>query len=147
MSKQRQVRPASLYLLMAVLSFQGLSAVVGGVALVADPTGSAVGLAVTLLHGSPFTDYRVPGLILLVVLGVFPLIVVYGLWSRHTWSWHPAVLVGLALIVWIVVQILIIGYGSRPPLQLIYGLLGIVILALALLTPVRRHFSGEEEIA
>jgi FtsH-binding integral membrane protein len=104
-------------------------------------------MPVSLLHGSPFTDYLVPGLILVVVLGVFPLIVVYGLWSRHTWSWHAALMVGLALVVWIVVQILIIGYSSRPPLQLIYGLLGIVILALALLPPTRRYFLGKEQIA
>lgn len=143
----QQVRPASLYLLMAVLLFQGLSAVAGGVALVADPKGNAVGMPVGLLRGSPFADYLIPGLFLLVVLGVFPLIVVYGLWWRRPWSWHAVLLVGLTLIVWIVVQILVIGYAGGPPLQLSYSLLGVVILALALLPRVRRHLSGEEETA
>ncbi|MHC4400743.1 MAG: hypothetical protein ACYTG0_13790 [Planctomycetota bacterium] len=143
--KKKQVRPASLYLLMAALLFQGLSGVAGGFGLVTDPTGSAVGIPVNWLRGSPFSDYLVPGLILLLVLGVFPLLVVYGLWMQHPWSWRAALLVGLALIVWIVVEILIVGYHSRPPLQLIYGLLGLVILVLVLLPALRRCLGGKNK--
>ncbi len=108
-----------------------------------DPTGGILQIPVSWLEGSPFTDYLIPGLILLLVLGVFPLIVVYGLWTRLSWSWTAALLVGLALVIWIVVEILIIGYHHKPPLQLIYGLLGIVILVLVLLPSVRQYYSEQ----
>lgn len=51
---------------------------------------------------------------------------------RTAWSWLTVVLVGLMLTVWIAVEVLIIGYQPSPPLQLIYGLLGFLILALGL---------------
>ena len=131
-------RPVTLRLLMAALVFQGLSAIAGGYGLVSDPTGRALGIPSDWLQGSPFADYLIPGLILLLVLGLFPLVVVYGLWARNAWSWRAALLVGVALVGWIVVEILIIGYVSHPPLQLVYGLLGIIILLLTLVPSVRQ---------
>ena len=128
---------------MVSLLFQGLSGIAGGIGLVGDPTGDNLGIPVSWLQGSPFDDYLVPGLILLVVLGVFPLIVTYGLWTQRSWAWPAALLVGVGLLVWIGVEILVIGYQPAPPLQLIYGLLGLVILGLALLPSVRRFYWRE----
>jgi hypothetical protein len=42
--------------------------------------------------------------------------------------------VGAALIIWLAIQIRIIGYHSDPPLQLIYGLLACAIAVLAVLS-------------
>ena len=141
MSTKKRTRPLSVYLLMGTILLQGLSGVVGGIGLVSDPTGSNVQIPVSWLEGSPFNNYLIPGLILLSVLGVFPLIVLYGLWARLSWSWTAAMLVGMALVIWILVEILIIGYHPKPPLQLIYGLLGIGILVLVLLPSLRRYYS------
>ncbi len=141
MPTEHPARSVALYLLMACLLFQGLSGVVGGVGLVADPSGEALQIPLSWLQGSPFDDYLIPGIILLFVLGIFPLIVVYGLWIRSAWSWLASLLVGIALIVWIGVEILIIGYQSQPPFQLIYGLLGMVIVILALLPSVRGYYA------
>jgi len=137
------MRPASVCLLMTGLLFQGLSGVVGGIALVMDPSGRVMQIPVRWLDGSPFDDYRIPGLILLLALGAFPLVVLYGVRGRFRWAWLASLLVGVGLIVWIGVQILIIGYHPRPPLQLIYGSLGVAIVVLALCPPVRRYFEGD----
>lgn len=142
MAEDRRARPAGVYLLAAGLLFQGLSGVVGGSALVMDPSGGLVRIPASWLDGSSFSDYLVPGLILLVVLGLFPLLALYGLWTRLLWAWHSALAVGVGLIVWIAVEILIIGYKSSPPLQLGYGLLGIGMLFTALLPSVRTHLGG-----
>jgi hypothetical protein len=133
----QQSRSITVYLLMAALLFQGLSGVAGGIGLV----GGGLQFPLSWLEGSPFDDYFIPGLILLVVLGIFPLIVFYGLWTRQYWGWLGALLVGLALIIWIVVEILIIGYQPQPPLQLIYGVLGVIIVVLGLLPGVRRYYT------
>ena len=66
-------RPAGLYLLVALMVLQGLSGGIGGAALVADPSGGLLRMPLTLLEGSPFTSFLVPGLVLLTLLGVLPL--------------------------------------------------------------------------
>ena len=63
------------YGLLAALAMQGLSGLAGGYGLIADPSGEAVGLRLAWLDQTPFSDYLLPGLILLIVLGAFPLIV------------------------------------------------------------------------
>mgnify|MGYP006295956677 CR=1 FL=1 len=132
-------RPVSVYLLLVALIFQGVSGLTGGVGLVADPSGAALGIPVEWLGGSPFDDYLIPGVILFVVLGVFPLVAAFGLWQRRRWSRRAALLGGIALTIWIGVEILIIGYQPTPPLQLIYGLLGVIILGLVMLMRTGRY--------
>lgn len=133
-------RPIAIRILLALLLFQAFSGIGGGYGLAADPTGSAVGLDPEWLEGSPFADYLIPGIILLVVLGIGPVIVVVGIFRRLQWAWMASLLAGLALIIWIVVEVLIVGYISQPPLQLVYGLIGFAIIATTLLPSVRRHF-------
>ena len=123
-------RPVTEYFLLTALVFQGLSGVAGGFGLVADSTGASIGLPIEWLQGSPFDDYLIPGVILFGVLGIFPLLAAAALWQQHARAGLAAFLVGTGLTIWIGVEILIIGYHASPPLQLIYGLLGIAILAL-----------------
>lgn len=125
-------RSAAAYLLLAALIFQGLSGLAGGFGLIADPTGASIGLPIEWLEGSPFGDYLIPGVILFVVLGIFPLLAAGALWQQHARARLAAFLVGAGLTIWIGVEILIIGYHASPPLQLIYGLLGIMILVLTM---------------
>jgi peptidoglycan/LPS O-acetylase OafA/YrhL len=139
-----RTRPLSAYLLMACVLFQGVSGIAGGIGLVADPTGENLGIPQAWLQGSPFTDYMIPGLVLFVVLGVFPLVVLYGLWRRQYWGWIGALIVGLALLIWIGVEVLVIGYQPQPPLQVIYGTLGLAIVILTMLPGVRTHYAPDD---
>lgn len=144
MAQAPQARSTAVHVLLATLLLQGLSGTAGGIGLIADPTGSALGIPHEWLQGSPFSSYLVPGIVLLLVLGFFPLIVARAVFFRRPWSWHASLFVSLALIIWIVVEILIIGYQPRPALQLIYGLLGVAMLALVLLPTVRHHLLGSK---
>jgi hypothetical protein len=130
-------RPISIYTLMTLILFQGLSGLYGGGALVMDPTGGILKMPLSLLDGSPFDTYMIPGIILFLVLGVFPLIILFGLIQRKVWAWTGAVLVSVTLIIWIGVEIAMIGYHSDPPLQLIYGSVGIILLVLTQLPSVQ----------
>lgn len=129
--KRSDTRPVTRYLLMLLLFFQGASGLFGGTALVLDPTGGYLGLPLFFLEGTPFNNYLYPGLILLTVLGIFPTVVFVGLWKRRPWSVKGSLLVGMALVIWIGVEILMVGYHSEPPLQLIYGMTGILITFIA----------------
>lgn len=139
--KAHASRPKAVLVMISALAFQGLSGVFGGVGLVVDPSGAALGLPADWLAGSPFDDYAVPGLVLLTLLGAVPLLVAYGVWARKAWSWAGSLLVAAALLVWLAVEIAVIGYHAQPPLQLIYGVVAVLILGTTLLAPVRAHLS------
>jgi hypothetical protein len=133
-------KPISAIFLIASVLFQALSGLVGSVFLITDPTGETLNLPLRFLSNSPFSDYLIPGIILFTVLGVYPLIVAAGIWKRKYWGWLGSILLGIALLIWIFVEIIMIGYQSEPPLQLIYGTLGIVILFLALLPSTKKFY-------
>jgi hypothetical protein len=99
----------------------------GGVALMAGPDGEIIPLPLSALAGSPFTSYFVPGAILFAILGVGPLVASVLALRRNAFAPLAALVVGGALIIWIGVEIGIIGYSNDPPLQAVYLALGVVI--------------------
>jgi hypothetical protein len=140
MKNQKSFNTISLYFLMGFIFFQGISGLSGGIALVMDPTGDLLQMPLSMLEGSPFENFLVPGIILLTILGIIPMVVFYGLWKRTNWAWAGALMVSAALIIWIGVEIWMVGYHPEPPLQLIYGLLGLILLVFVLLPSVRNNF-------
>ncbi len=141
MTSSRNSRPRLHFVLAAALVFQGLSGIAGGLALVADPTGELIGIPLVWLEGSPFRDYRIPGIVLLVVLGMVPLGIAWAVWTQRRGAWHGALVVAMALLIWIAVEIAVVGYQPQPPLQLLYGSLGLFLLFLLLLPSVRHSRS------
>lgn len=139
----RNQKSYGLYILMGLILFQGISGLVGGIALVIDPTGELLQMPLSMLEGSPFRDFRVPGIILLTILGIFPTVVFYGLWKRSIWARMGALLVGTALIIWIGVEIWMVGYHSEPPLQLVYGLIGLILLGMVTLPSVHHALKSD----
>ena len=80
-------RPGGVRLLAVLLILLAVNALVGGALLIADPSGGLLGMPVSLLAGSPFRDYLLPGLVLFGLLGVLPLAVVAGVWFRPRWAY------------------------------------------------------------
>jgi hypothetical protein len=115
--------------LEVVLSIGALG---GGLVLIVAPRGEIMPLPLSALAGSPFETYLGPGLILFTVLGLGPLIAARLAWIRHPLAPLAAFVVGAALLIWVAVEIAIIGYSNEPPLQAIYLLLGAVITGVAL---------------
>jgi hypothetical protein len=77
---------------------------------------------------------------------VLPLVVVRGVWTAAPWSWAASLGIGFMLVVWIGVQISIIGYQASPPLQAVYGTLGLGILGLSLFPSVRAHLGRSHAV-
>ena len=120
--------PASFYLLFILILFQGFSGLFGGLMLVIDPSGGLLHMPPDLLSDSPFQDFMIPGIILLLLLGLFPVVVGTALWKKQQWSGIGALLTGVMLVGWIAIQIAIVGYQGEPPLQAVYGSVGVLIL-------------------
>lgn len=130
-------RPYTIPLLSGMILFQAVSGIAGGIGLMFDPTGASLGIPTEWLAGSPFDSYLIPGIILFTVLGLYPLAAWFAIRQRWHRAQTVALSVGIALIIWIGVEVAIIGYQSQPPLQLIYGLLGLAIFAMALFSSTR----------
>jgi hypothetical protein len=105
----------------------GVGAVGGGIALMAGPNGELIPLPVSALAGSPFASYLVPGAILFAILGLGPLGASFLAWRRHPVAPVLAFATGGALLIWLVVEIAIVGYSNDPPLQALYLGLGVAI--------------------
>jgi len=146
-------RPPAVHVLIVLLLLLGVSALGGGAGLIIDPSGDALGMPVTLLAGSPFHDYLVPGVILFGLLGVCPILVVLMLWFRPKWArmprvslhvaWFAAMGLGAALIVWILVQMTILRFFLQPILLA----LGVGIIGVGMLPAVRRHYRTPDSAA
>jgi hypothetical protein len=81
------------------------------------------------LSGSPFTSYFVPGLFLFICVGGFCLLAAITLYLRKRFAHLLAIICGSVLLLWIIVQVIIIGYVSwLQPTMLIAGIL-IILLA------------------
>lgn len=107
-----------------LLLTNGVGALAAGYSFIAKPDGSGLQMPISFLHGTPFTDYFVPGLMLFVCNGVFSLCVLLALvLQRGPYAWLVAAQ-GCILIGWTIIQLLLIGYiSAMQPLFLVFGLL------------------------
>ena len=94
--------------------------------------GQIIPLPLSALNGSPFETYFAPGLILFCALGLGPFAAALLAWLRHPLAPIAALGVGVALLIWMAVEIAIIGYSNSPPLQPFYVLLGAAITGVGL---------------
>lgn len=110
----------------------GLFAIGGGLGLVARPDGSALGLPLSVLDHAPFASFLVPGLLLLVVVGVGSMLAGV-LVLRDGQRYAPvAFAAGGAQLIWIVAQMIM--------LRSINGLqIACFAAALAILAASRPH--------
>lgn len=138
--------------LIFLLAFLGLGALAGGAMFILAPNGDLIGMPVSVLEKSPFTNFFIPGLILFLILGLSPLFLIMALIKKYNsgfaekfncftdmhWSWSFSLYIGFALIIWIQVQMQFIQMVH--PLHVIYTFLGITIIFTAVLPQVRKLF-------
>ena len=117
---------------IALEVFLGIGALAGGAALIMGPRGEIIPLRVADLKGSPFDTFLIPGLVLFAVLGIGPLVAAALAWIRHPIAPIAGLVVGIGLLVWLGVEIAIVGYSNEPPLQPFYLLLGAAITLVGL---------------
>jgi hypothetical protein len=93
--------------------FLGVGALFGGGAFILGPDGHLLGMPTSLLAGSPFPSYLVPGIVLFTFVGVAPLLAAAMTIRRQAFAPIAAVAVGLTLIGWVSVEMVVLaGPGS-----------------------------------
>lgn len=93
---------------VGLLVLLGLGALAGGIALVSKPDGSVMHFEVSLLAGSPFTDFVGPGLILGGLFGIGSFVVAGMGVARARVAPFLAFAIGCGQMIWIVVELAII---------------------------------------
>jgi len=120
--------------------------------LILDPSGEMLSMPLTMLERGPFSTFLIPGFILLVVFGIVPLFVLYGLIRRpeskilgrlnpfkelhHSWAF--SLYIGFAQIIWIMVETYLIN--AVEVIHVFYMSLGLGIQVVTLLPGVQRYF-------
>ena len=121
-----------------------LTAMAGGFMFVKDPTGAVMGYSVSVLTGSIFPDFLVPGLFLSIVNGLGSLVGAVLSFTRNRYAGPAAIALGAILVAWIVIQVIVIR--SIHWLHGIYFVLGLVEFMLGMLVN-RRQTEAAQHLA
>ena len=111
---------------IAILILLGIGAVYGGVTLIIDPTGELLGLPLEVLDLSPFSNYLIPGIILLIMIGLLPFYITYSTIRKlPKYDWM-IIAQGILLIIWLTTEI-IMGI-FEPFIHYTYYTIGILLV-------------------
>jgi hypothetical protein len=151
--RHRERRVTAVVTLVGLLLLLGVAALSGGVMLMTDRSGAALGMDTTLLSEVPLvSDYLVPGFLLAVLLGAVPLVVAAGLLWRFPlpgaaaverrfgfrWPLPAAVAQGSGVVGWIALQLM--WLPETATIQWVTLTVGVLIAGLALLPAVRERY-------
>jgi hypothetical protein len=100
----------------------------GGVLLAVRPDGSLLDAPVAALSGSPFSDWRHPGLLLATLVGGCFSLAGTWQWRRGRHAREVSRLAGLGLICFELVELRWIGFSA---LEAVFTLVGVTVCALA----------------
>ncbi len=110
--------------------FVAVTAIPCGIMLVGWPDGHLLQLPLTVLDHSPFSNFIIPGLVLLFAVGGTNALASIALLLRHRFAGMVAMAAGLCVIGWIAVQVLLTNVLFW--LQPVYLAAGILILFCSL---------------
>jgi len=108
-----------------MLLFNGIGALYGGFSLITDPTGDKLQLPLNYLEPTPFRNYLVPGIVLLLVNGIFSFFTLSTIILKNKRASLYIMAQGILLSGWIIVQIIL--------LQMFYAPLHGTLLAIGIL--------------
>lgn len=110
----------------ALLGFNGLGALYGGGLLILDPGGGKLGMPLSLLAPSPFSDYFWPGLILFVFNGLSSLLICLAVMMKVRQAPLLVLFQGLILCGWLLIQVAMLQLFNV--LHIIMGITGIMLI-------------------
>jgi hypothetical protein len=110
----------------------GATALVGGVLLAIAPEGSLLAADPAVLAGSPFADYRWPGILLATLVGGGYLLT--GWWQARSGVGARAlsVVAGVGLVVFEAGELVWLGF---QPLEAVFAVVGATVAVLAVVAP------------
>jgi hypothetical protein len=155
METKGQSRPVSLYFLTACLVFLIAGGWAGGLNFIFDPSGASLAMDPDAIKNLPVPDYFLPGIFLLVMYGLAPIPVLIALWTRpkfarlkalsrrfnEHWSWLLVLSLCLVLLVWLGLEVVLLGYIA--PIQGTLIVFSLIFLGVILLPSIRHYYREE----
>lgn len=112
-----------------LLGFVAMSSTFSGLLLIMQSDGSVLNLSTSLLSGTPFPDFSIPGLLLSVVVGGIHLVAIVQNMKHAVSRYNWAMAAGLVLASWIIVQMLLIDAVNW--LQFLYLFIGVLTIFIS----------------
>ena len=122
-------------MLVALELVTGVTGLVGGVLLAAAPEGSLLRAEPATLAGSPFGDWRVPGVLLAGLVGGGFLLTGWWQWRGHRHAREFSMAAGAGLVGFEAAELAWLGF---QPLEAVFAGVGATIVILAWRTPATR---------
>ena len=116
-------------ILFLLISFIAITALLSGILMISNPDGSILNLPLSLLNGTPFKDFTMPGILLAVIVGGINLLAVFFNLKRQTNRYNWALAGGLVIFGWIIIQMILIG--AFHWLHILYLIIGILIILIS----------------
>ena len=116
-------------LLFILVSFIAVTSTLSGLLMISNPDGGILNLPLSLLDGTPFKDFLIPGILLTTIVGGVNLLAVFYNMQRHANRYNWAIAGGIMISGWIIVQMILIH--AVHWLHFLYLGIGILIILLA----------------
>ncbi len=116
-------------LLFILLSFIAVTSTLSGLMIISKPDGSILYLPISLLEGTVFKNFLLPGILLTVLVGGANLLAVFYNLQRHPNRYNWAMAGGIMIIGWIIVQMILIHAAHW--LYFVYLGTGLLIILIA----------------
>lgn len=123
---------------LVLLAINGIGAIYGGLSLILDPSGESIQFPDGTLDNSPFTNYLIPGIILLVVNGVLSILTFILLIIKHKTGPGFLITQGILLGGWICMQMILLNMFFAP-FHVPFLMIGIIFLASGLYMRNKHH--------
>jgi hypothetical protein len=116
-------------LLFILVAFIAVTSTLSGLLMISDPEGDLLNLSISLLEGTPFKNFLMPGILLTLVVGGVNIIAIYHLLANGSRRYDWAMAGGIMITVWIVTQMILIQ--AIHWLHFVYLFTGILIILIA----------------
>lgn len=113
-------------LIILLLFVNGLGALFAGYGFILEPNGSFIGLDKSILIHSPFHDFLIPGISLLIFNGLSSLYVLWQFAKKTSIANCSLFIQGLLSCGWITIQVIMLR--SFNFLHVIFGIIGLAFL-------------------
>lgn len=114
--------------LVALELVTGAAGLAGGVLLAASPDGSLLRADPAVLAGTPFSDWRVPGVLLAGLVGGGFLLAGWWQWRGGRYARELSVIAGAGLVCFEAAEL---GWIGLQPLEVVFAAVGMSIIGLA----------------
>ena len=130
-------RPNAIYGIIVLELIIAILGIASGYSLLSDPSGKGLGLDV-VKDKIPFQNLTLLGLWFVGPYGVLPASLAYGLWTGRDWPWRPALILAVVEVIWVIVQIPMVGPSI---LQAVIGSIALLTIYL-LYRPSVKNYLG-----